>query len=113
VASDGATPDPGLVLRELIDLRLQGNVSALARRLAGDGATKDEVEMWRNYINRWKRERGHPNRHDPTPEHLERLAGALGEPLALLQVLYDRDSLLERIEQIESEVRAVLRSAGR
>jgi hypothetical protein len=109
VAEVGVSPDPGAVLRELIQLRFAdeanptGNVTALARVLAGPGATKKEVDQWRNYINRWKRPRDAKNQHDPADEHLELLASALNEPLCLLRLLYHHAAREDQLRETALE----------
>jgi hypothetical protein len=106
VAEDVVFPDPGAVLRELIQLRFEkGNKTQLARelaRLAGDKTTGKDLDKWRNYVNRWTRLQGEPNQHDPGDEHLELLAHALQEPVALLRLLY-RQADLNRQVQAELE----------
>lgn len=92
------------MLRELIDLRYGGNVTALARTLAGPDAKKDEIDRWRNYVNRWKRAGGDPNRHTPSDENLERLATALAEPVALLHLLYNQDRLLRELMLVQNQL---------
>lgn len=109
VAQDGGSPDPGEVLRELIQLRFGGNVTALARVLAGPDATKLERDKWRNYVNRWKRPKGAPNQHDPADEHLELLAQALGEPLCLLRLLYQH---ADREDQLRQSALQLARALG-
>ena len=113
MAEDGVSPDPGAVLRELIQLRYQGNSTELARVLAGLDATDKELDKWRNYVNRWKRPRGHQHQHDPTEEHLERLAHALNEPLDLLRLLWAYDRAVREILAAQSQVAEAVRNLTR
>ena len=90
-------------------MRFHGNTTALARTLAGPKATREELDKWRNYVNRWKRLRGEPNQHDPQPEHLERLAMALNEPIDLLRLLYHDAALEDQLRQAALELARALR----
>jgi hypothetical protein len=113
VAEEGVSPDPGAVLRELIQLRYGGNTTELARNLAGPDSSKEERDKWRNYVNRWKRLRGEPNQHDPAEEHLERLAQALNEPVDLLRLLWSYDRAVREMLQAQHQIAEAVRNLTR
>jgi hypothetical protein len=110
VAEEGVSPDPGLVLRELVELRYDGNYTEVARRLADLAGEPENVRKWRNYVNRWKRRRGAANVHTPETKHMVLLAEVLNEPLDLLRLLYAQDQALREIEQAQQQIEATARA---
>lgn len=112
MAEGGVSFDPGAILWELIQLRYRGNVTALARELAGPQASKDDIHRWRNYLNRWKRGRDQPNRHDPSDEHIQALARALSEPVNLLRLLWAQDAVARELRQLEAQLARAARAAS-
>jgi hypothetical protein len=97
-------PGGGVGKRLRQDLDRQGlAVRALARQLAGEGSTREEIEHWRRYVVRWLSLDGG---RGMSPEYAQLMADTLGtEPDRYLSSQYDEGQQLERrIQRLQDQL---------